>query len=137
MSHPDRPSAQLLSVLAAGTIALGGLLWLATRHQEQFHQWLAVHLQQLIGKPVLAAAWAGLLTLPLLLLCVYLWRTGAEAINSESFSPPGRANAAVQGQSAVVRGRILQVLAAALALATLCIPALAWALFAALAPGQA
>ena len=126
------PAARRQAVLLIifGT-ALGALLIAAFEHfREPFHEWL-------LSEPAESASRAKLairvsvfvLTVPVIVFAIYLWRLGARVLRVQQFPPPGfrviRDTPVVEGHGATTRGYVIQILAVCLGIGA----ALLWMFF--------
>lgn len=102
--------------------------WLASEPRDVAHRLTLIFF--------LAAA---VLSAPLFAFAAYLWSLGAKVLCSREFPPPGsrviRDTPIIEGQAAVLRGRVLRALALGLGAASALLCLLLWQLARALREG--
>jgi hypothetical protein len=129
------PRARRRAWLAVACGAAAGLVLiaLAERYRPSLEDWITRDSDQFrarltLGFAALAAAISG----SLLGFAVYLWRLGGRVVRAERFPPPGlalvRDTIVMRGSLARRRGRLIQLMAAALALVACGISAILWRL---------
>jgi len=120
----------LALVLVIGT-GVGALLIAAfTRYRIPLSDWVLADRAQRIELVFVILTALG--SLPLLGLAVYLWSLGGKVVRAREFPPPGlrvvRDTAIVTGERAVLRGRLLKVLAIVCGTASVVLAGLLWRL---------
>ena len=124
-----RRNALLLILIGA---AVGSSLIVAfERYRGAVQEWLVADPAEVSQRLQLTLVFGGVaLLLPLLIAAASLWRLGVRTIRSGQFPPPNikvvRDTPVAQGGAATWRGRALQMLAIALALAALLLCLLLW-----------
>jgi hypothetical protein len=112
-----RRQAILLVVFIA---AAGGLLIAGFEHfREPFHEWLTSEPAETARRAKLAMRVSVfVLTVPVIVFAIYLWRLGARVLRARQFPPPGfrvlRDMPVVEGHGATTRGHVIQILAVCL-----------------------
>ena len=128
------PAARHRAIILVGaTAAIGtALIYAATSRQAQLIAWLEQHLDVALRFPAIGLAVGFALTAPLLGAAAYLFLHGRRVVVSRRWPPPGqsvvRDTPVTHGMMAVYRGRVLQILASAMALVGSAIPLLLWQL---------
>jgi hypothetical protein len=117
-------------VLVVGT-CIGALLLAAlTRYRIPLSDWVLADRAQRIELVFVILTALG--SLPLLGLAVYLWSLGGKVVRAREFPPPGlrvvRDTAIVTGERAVLRGRLLKLLAIVCGTASVVLAGLLWRL---------
>ena len=128
-----RARRRALLTVACATVAGLTLIALAERYRPVLEDWVTRDPDQFrarltLGFATLAVALSG----PLLGGAAYCWRLGRRIVRAETFPPPGlavvRDTVVMHGRAARRRGRLIQLIAAALALVACAIPAMLWRL---------
>ncbi len=126
-----RARRRALLTVACATVAGLTLIALAERYRPVLEDWVTRDPDQFrarLGFATLAVALSG----PLLGGAAYYWRLGRRIVRAETFPPPGlavvRDTVVMHGRAARRRGRLIQLIAAALALVACAIPAMLWRL---------
>ena len=123
-----RPAAALM--LVGGMCAGALLIAIFMRYRVPLGEWVRADRAQRVRLMflLLTALVAG----PLLGLAVYLWSLGERIVRAREFPPSGlrviRDTPVITGAKAVVRGRLLKVLAIACAVASIVLAGLLWGL---------
>ena len=117
-------------VLAVGT-CVGALLIAAfTRYRIPLSDWVLADRAQRVK--LVFVILTALVSVPLFGLAVYLWSLGGKVVRAREFPPPGlrvvRDTAIVTGERAVLRGRLLKVLAIVCGTASVVLAGLLWRL---------
>src|SRR5215468_8517262 len=129
------PTARWMAalILVAGT-CIGALLLVAfTRYRVALSDWVLADPGSSAQRVKLVLLLpAALLLAPLLALAVYLWALGGRVVRAREFPPPGlrviRDTPIVTGERAVLRGRLLKVLALGCGIACAVLAVLPWRL---------
>lgn len=119
--------------LVAGAV-LGAALFFGLEYfSGGVHSWLEQHVVFLVEHHYLVFVAMLLLVSPLLWLTVFLIRFAGRIVKSERFPPPDTAVIRdvriLEGKSAVLRGRLVQVLCWAILIPAAAIPVLVWYIF--------
>lgn len=126
------PDARKRALLLTG-IAIGmGVVMFALRHfaDATVTGWFRVLGERIAHNPSLGAAVMWLSMLPLVVFAVYTFRFGSRVVRARRMPPPGhkvvKDTLVHLEQAAVLRGRLAQVLASALLVLSIIIPAFFW-----------
>ena len=123
------------SIIVVGALAGAGLLTTAGSVRPVLEAWVAANPEFRLR----VVMWLVMLSTvaPVILTTVYLWRLGSRIARARRFPPPGlrvvRQTVVLTGAAASRRGRLLQILAGALAAAGVVLGFTLWRLIALLA----
>jgi len=112
-----RRQAVLVIIIGA---AVGALLIAGFEHfREPLLKWLSSEPAETLRRAKLAAyVSAFVLTVPVIAFAIYLWLLGVKVLRAQRYPPPGlrviRDTPVIGGRDAVIRGRVIQVLAVCL-----------------------
>ena len=126
-----RRQAALLVVLGA---LAGALIFVGfERYRIPLRDWVLSEPAKFALRVKLVFLLSGaLLSAPLVAFAVYLWSLGAKVLRAQQFPPPGyrviRDTPIIGGQTAMSRGRVLEVLALCLGVASVVLWLLLWRL---------
>lgn len=137
--HKADPVARRTALILLGCGAVVGVvaITVAKRLRPELEAWieqdLVARLRLVVGVATLLAAG------PTLGLAVYVWRMGRRIVSAQRLPPPGlrtvRDTRVVTGSAASYAGRLIQLLAVVLGLASLLLVVFAWRLVALLRTG--
>ena len=128
------PAARRKAVIliTATLVVLGAVLAVALRYQDSFEAWLISEPERFRERIEIVIAGFGVLALPVLLASVYLWCFGRRVVETQQFPPPNtvvtRDTRILTGPPALLRGRILESIAALTAIVAVGVPVVLWLL---------
>jgi hypothetical protein len=117
---------------AATAVVLGVLLAVALTYQATFEAWLTDDPERFRDRVEIIIGGFALLAVPVLVASIYLWRFGHRVVETQRFPPPDTAvtrdTRILAGPPALLRGRILEGLAAITAIVSVGVPVVLWLL---------
>lgn len=129
------PKARRKAILTllAGALAGTGLYFLLEFFVGNVNLWIQTNAVFLVEHHYLSFFFMLLLVSPILWLSIYLIRFAGKIVQAERFPPPDtpviRDVRVLEGKSAVLRGRLVQVLCGIIFVAAAAIPLLVWYIF--------
>lgn len=101
--------------------------------QEDFQTWLEANIDFLLDNTFVVFVASLLFVSPLLAVGIYLLLLGKRIVRTQRFPPPGQAvirdTAVQEGQQAIWRGRVIQLLALLVLGSVVTIPIIMWYVF--------
>lgn len=136
MQRADPRARRAALIVVAAMLPVGlPLVWLTRSSLPFVGDWLTEDPARTLPRlRILALALSVALAVPTVALTAFLWRVGASIVQAERFPPPGvamtRDTVVMRGAAARRRGRTIQLLAAAMALAAAGLIVVLWRLVA-------
>lgn len=131
-ADPEARSKAIKSLLI-GLLAGSLLFLLFNQLVGSLNQWIADNAEFLVTHHYMAFLVMLLPVAPIIALSIFLIRYAGKIVRSQRFPPPNtpviRDIRVIEGQSAVTRGRIIQLLCWIILLAASAIPLLVWYIF--------
>lgn len=131
-ADPEARSKAIKSLLI-GLLAGSLLFLLFNQLVGSLNQWIADNAEFLVTHHYVAFLVMLLPVAPVIALSIFLIRYAGKIVRSQRFPPPNtpviRDIRVIEGQSAVIRGRIIQLLCWIILLAASAIPLLVWYIF--------
>lgn len=130
--QPADPSARRKSILLIAIATVVGALLILTieSYRPDIEQWFLEEPQRIREKFNWTLIAFAILSIPLFLGAIYIWRIGQSVIESRRFPPPGMAvvidTPIITGVKAVFRGRLLKFSSLLLAACAIFAPLALW-----------